>query len=190
MEIGFDLELSQPELKRLAATLGCKDNETPFKFIGHCRAAAREYLDFYINGFCPRPSLQTLEYWLILLIREVFEDRIPREDAVARHFNITSSQSSRLMKNAISRYRNEVTEALQTSIGQILTDRKPGDDASEFTIWIEAKCLADMINQILQDRDKTLPAIAKKRGSTCSYIIKKSSYEALEDFCTEPQHDG
>jgi hypothetical protein len=80
MEIRFELELSQIERQSVADTLGCQDNEVGFEFSRHCACAAREYLDFYIKGPHPRSWNETLEYRFVLLVKNVFNNRIPSED--------------------------------------------------------------------------------------------------------------
>jgi hypothetical protein len=111
MDVRFELEITQLEQQHVAETLGCQDNEIGFQFSRHCACAAREYLDFYIKGVHPRSWNETLEYRFVLLVKNVFDNRIPREDMVARLFKKTTKAASSIMKNAISRYRYELQEA-------------------------------------------------------------------------------
>jgi len=119
-------------------------------------------------------------YRLYLLIKEVFNNRIPDDQKITDLFQTTPSESKSLVRSITSKYQYELKQAIKSTLSDIIRHAvQDHDDENDYLVTVNSTTKIEELNSIIASIDGTLPQISKKRGSVSSYVIKASSYSKL-----------
>lgn len=178
MQIKFDINLEQ-EVEQLTFALECAetDLETVLSLYG-C-AALKEYIQMLLGQRVVRQVADVKEYKLMLLIKEVFGNKIPNEQKIAQIFQITNSQARTLLKFIMAKYPYELAEAIRSSYIDILTGCKQVEEDGDYEVTIDNVSAVEGLNYILARMDGTLPKITRKVGTVSVYKVNIASCEKL-----------
>ncbi|HYM60686.1 MAG TPA: hypothetical protein VEZ11_07320, partial [Thermoanaerobaculia bacterium] len=116
MKITVDLDLSDPETKQLAGTLGCSVKDLPAKLSDSCSAAAEEYARMFLGQKVFTRGSDIQEYRLFLLIRHAFGGSIPDEQHISDLFQTTASQSGSLIRSVMSKFQYELRQVIDATL--------------------------------------------------------------------------
>lgn len=182
--ITISFELSDETLARLEfmfknRTADSFDIDKTLKKLAE--ASLNEYLDM-ITGERFFSRINDLkEYRLFLLIKNLYEGKIPDDAKISALFHVSSASS--FVNSMTAKYKFEMDQILKDKIKDVLKAKETVNDENE--ISIDSKTIADEINRILMNIDGRLPKITKKMGTSSIYSIKNSSLEKLEKYLNQ-----
>ena len=178
------LKLDKQEEKILRERLQCQDDtEFAEKFNTVAAAAVEEYCRMILGQKVFNRATDLREYRLLLLIKTLYHNTIPNEQAVSALFQTTPAESKTLIRSTTSKYKYELKEAVAETLKDIIAEAEPADEKdNKHRVVIKSATQVDELNRILLLKDGTLPKIKKDAGSVSQYIIEASSYEALREY--------
>lgn len=179
MEIKINLELDDEEKEQLSFVLGCELNDLEAKMEPYAKTALIEYLNMFLGRITLTRINDIKEYRLLLLIQEVFKDKIPEEHDISELFHITASQSKSLIKAVLSKNRYPLQGIVKRVLIETLKKANPVGKDGDYEITINNLNVVDEMNRILGEIDGTLPKIVKKQTTIATYLIKASCHEHL-----------
>lgn len=184
MNIQTTLKLDKQEAKILREILQCQDDaEFAEKLNTVAAAAVEEYCRMILGQKVFNRATDLREYRLLLLIKTLYHNTIPNEQAVSALFQTTPAESKTLIRSTTSKYKYELKEAVAETLKDIIAEAEPADEKdNKHRVVIKSATQVDELNRILLLKDGTLPKIKKDAGSVSQYIIEASSYEALCEY--------
>jgi hypothetical protein len=184
MNIQTTLKLDKQEEKILREILQCQDDaEFAEKLNTVAAAAVEEYCRMILGQKVFNRATDLREYRLLLLIKTLYHNTIPNEQAVSALFQTTPAESKTLIRSTTSKYKYELKEAVAETLKDIIAEAEPADEKdNKHRVVIKSATQVDELNRILLLKDGTLPKIKKDAGSVSQYIIEASSYEALCEY--------
>ena len=184
MNIQTTLKLDKQEEKILREILQCQDDaEFAEKLNTVAAAAVEEYCRMILGQKVFNRATDLREYRLLLLIKTLYHNTIPNEQAVSALFQTTPAESKTLIRSTTSKYKYELKEAVAETLKDIIAEAEPADEKdNKHRVVIKSAIQVDELNRILLLKDGTLPKIKKDAGSVSQYIIEASSYEALCEY--------
>lgn len=180
MELTIDVNLSKSEISDLASIFECSPNEVQAMLSKFGTASIREYVSMFLGQKVFKRGTDILEYRLLLMVEEAFNNLIPNENTVSNLFQTTSTESRSLIRSIMSKYQHQLKVAIETSLKGIIKDAKQKSKDADYTVVINSQNLVDELNLILAQVDGSLPLVAKQRGSVSTYVIRPSSYKTLK----------
>lgn len=189
MSIGTELRLTEDERELLAGILHCSADELEETLQPYANAALEEYCRMILGQKVFTRIQDIKEFRLYLLIREVFNNRIPDDQKIADLFQTTPSESRSLVRSIASKYQYELRSAIRSTLREVIENaEKDPENGADWLISVNSSTKIEELNNILGSIDGSLPQIAKKRQTVSSYVIKPSSYTRLcEEFGITPQ---
>ncbi len=186
MHISIDLDLDPREKEQLASILNCNEQDLPTALEPYTIAAIREYAALFLGQRVFTQGADFRSYRLLLLIKEVFKDKIPDEQDVSSLFQTTPSQSRSLLRSVVARYQYELREIVRETLKNVLSRAVKVDESFEITV--SSKNVIDSLNQIVAMRaDGTIPRVMLKSKSVSTYTMQPSTYHCLcEHFGIQP----
>lgn len=184
MNIQTMLKLDKQEEKILREILQCQDDAEFAERLNTVAAAAvEEYCRMILGQKIFNRATDLREYRLLLLIKTLYHNTIPNEQAVSALFQTTPAESKTLIRSTTSKYKYELKEAVAETLKDIIAEAEPADEKdNKHRVVIKSATQVDELNRILLLKDGTLPKIKKDAGSVSQYIIEASSYEALCEY--------
>lgn len=184
MNIQTTLKLDKQEEKILREILQCQDDaEFAEKLNTVAAAAVEEYCRMILGQKVFNRATDLREYRLLLLIKTLYHNTIPNEQAVSALFQTTPAESKTLIRSTTSKYKYELKEVVAETLKDIIAEAEPADEKdNKHRVVIKSATQVDELNRILLLKDGTLPKIKKDAGSVSQYIIEASSYEALCEY--------
>jgi hypothetical protein len=181
MEIKTNIPLTNTEITTLAEILECSPADLPDVLSRYAAAGLREYISMFQGQKVFKRGSDILEFRLLLMIEEAFENLIPDENKVSNLFQTTSTESRSLIRSIMSKYQYQLKVAIESSLKKLITNAKQESKDSDYSIVINSQNLVDECNLMLARIDGSLPLVSKQRGSVSTYLIKPSSYKTLKD---------
>jgi hypothetical protein len=120
------------------------------------------------------------EYRLYLIIKEVFDNKIPDDQKISDLFQTTPTESRALARSIASKYQYELREAINKTLKSIIEKTTKENDKWVFTVNSATK--VEELNRILMSIDGTLPQVKKRRGTVSQYEMENSSYQKLKEY--------
>lgn len=180
MEIKTTINLSKLEISDLANIFECNPSDLPDILSKYAAASLREYISMFVGQKVFKRGSDILEFRLLLMIEEAFENLIPDENKVSHLFQTTSTESRSLIRSIMSKYQYQLKVAIESSLKKIIKDAKQESKDADYAVVINSQNLVDELNLMLAQIDGSLPLVAKQRGSVSTYVIKPSSYKTLK----------
>lgn len=184
MKFTVEMEVDDADLDRLANATGKPKDQLAQIMPGHAESAFREYVEQYLGRRALSRGSDILEHRLHLLIRYAYANQVPTESEVSGLFQTTASQSRALIRNTLSKYRFDLTAALEATVKAVLESaRFKGGD---FLLTVRsAQVLEAMRTKLEQSHPGEAPIVRTPDAST--WTLKRGSYQALcKDFNAKP----
>jgi hypothetical protein len=180
MNIQFELNLEGSERELLAKILEKKPEQLEEVLKDYASAALEEYYRMMLGQKSFGRVQDIKEYRLLLLIKHVFKDSLPSEQQIAALFQITGSASRSLLRNTVAKYQHEMDEIIRNILIEKIKEAKDNDGTS-YCFSTDTTIIIEEMNKLLHKaEEKTHPPVIKKKDTVSSYIIQKSSYNALK----------
>lgn len=175
----MELDFTPEERQQLSQILGCTEDELPDKLKAFSTAATEEYVRMVLGQRVFTRGQDVREYRLYLLIRHVFEGRLPTEQQISDLFQTTTSQSRALLRAVMSKYQYELQDAIQSSLDAALGTASRTSDTEPWILTVDSENVIEALNRRLAAKDGTLPQIVRARNTITTYEIQNSAYRKL-----------
>lgn len=173
------MNLSDPEIDQLAQILDCEKEEVADGLQAFSDAATEEYVRMILGQRVFTRGQDVREYRLYLLIRHVFDGRLPSEQQISDLFQTTTTQSRALLRAVMSKYQYELHDAISATLNAALDDAEHDAETDTWSITVDSENVIDALNRRLASIDGTLPQIVRSRNTITTYEVKNSAYEKL-----------
>lgn len=188
MNLAITIDLSAERKKRLARALECKETELATVLQNYAVAALEEHLSMYEGDKVFTRGSDIHEYRLLLLIKHVFEGRIPDEGAVSRLFQLTATQSRALIRAVMSKYQTTLLPEIDGTLKDVLQRAEVNADSGIASVAIYNQNIVDELNRRLTGLDANHLSVHKKKDSVAVYMLQPASYLALcREFGVAPK---
>jgi hypothetical protein len=175
--ITLNLPLNDEEKAQLAGILHCDAGALDAVLAPYAAAALEEYARMFIGQRVFTRGSDMHEYRLFLLIKQPLEGRIPDEQHVSDLFQTTANQSRSLIRSVIAKYQYELQEAINATLRNAVEAAE--SDGDDWAVTVNSENVVESLNRLIGSIDGSLPQIEKKRGTVCSYVLRRSSYTRL-----------
>jgi hypothetical protein len=185
MELNITIELAADKLAYLKEMInykGTTDAEYKILLGKYCSASIQEYISIIVGDKSFTKMQDINEYRLFLIIKNVFNGIVPSEQLIANLFQIKITTARTLLRNTLSKYQFELRSKLNDSLKKLVKSKTLMKNKKDYQILPDSIISVEELNSRLDSKDKTLPKIEKVQGTVSAYIIKKSSYAALESI--------
>lgn len=182
--------LTDEEREQLAGTLGVDERELGEALVPFAHAGVEELVRMVLGQKVYTRGSDIREYRLLLLIKHVFDGRIPGEAEVSRLFGSTESGSRSLIRSVMSKYQYELSAEIAVSLRELLAGANQEEDGDPYEIVVHSSNLVDELDRRIQSIDGTLPSVKKKRGTASTYKIMPSAYERLTEALAAEDQAG
>jgi len=172
--------LSDEENEFLKGILGCEEQDYENMLSGFASAAFEEYSRMILGQKVYTRISDLKEYRLYLIIREVFENRIPDDQKISDLFQTTPTESKSLTRSIASKYQYELREAFKETLKEIVQNSTQENAKWVFTVNSPTK--VEELNRILMNIDGTLPQVKKRKGTVSQYEMENSSCMKLKEY--------
>lgn len=178
------MELGPDEHSQLLAALGCSSgavNEQEAVIEKFAAAAKEEYVRMALGQKVHTRGSDIREYRLFLLIKNVFNGRLPSEQQICDIFQSTVTQSRSLLRAVMSKYQYELQVITRDSLMDLLmAAKRPGTQTSgPYRVVVDSECMVETLNRRAATIDGTLPQVAKVPRTVGTYEIAESTYARL-----------
>ncbi|WP_146113389.1 MULTISPECIES: hypothetical protein [unclassified Arthrobacter] len=174
--------LSGPEKSQLSDTIGCVQEQLHSHLEKYARAALEEYSRMVLGQKVYTRGSDVREYRLYLLIRYVYDDRLPSEKQICETFQVTSSQARSLLRAVMSKFQYELKTAIDATLLDALNHCVPvaSEDANcDLTFTPESENIVTSLNEILGRLNGNLQPIVRQRHSVNVCEVNRESYQEL-----------
>lgn len=172
--------LSDDENVLLKGILGCSDTNYEKILSDFATAALEEYCRMILGQKVFTRMNDVKEYRLYLIIKEVFDNRIPDDQKISDLFQTTPTESKSLTRSITSKYQYELREAIKETLKKIVLNATKENEKWVFTVNSTTK--VEELNRILMSVDGTLSQVKKKKGTVSQYQMDNSSYLKLKEY--------
>ena len=180
MNINFEIpDLETRETELLKSIFQCDEINLTLRLNLIATAAFEEYRKMILGQKVFTRGRDIQEYRLYILIKYLYEGRIPEEQKICDLFQITASESRSLMRSIMSKYQYDLRDCITQSIIEEIKKIQKAEHAEYYRLSIQNQYIRDELNRILGSIDTSLPIIEKEKGTISTYIIKSSSYQEL-----------
>jgi hypothetical protein len=179
MGIQMLIDLEEKDATQLAATLECKVSELDEKLEKYSVAATEEYVQMILGQKVWLRGADFREWRLLLIIRHVFDGKLPSESTISSLFQTTTTQSRGLLRSVMSKFAHELHGGIHESLRETISSAKQESPMGPWSVTVDSENIIEALNRELVSIDGTLPPVSKKRGSVITYEIMNSSYEKL-----------
>jgi hypothetical protein len=178
LDLSFELPLNDDEERQLAGILRTTPDQMAQALTPVALAATQEYVRMFLGQKVFTRGSDILEYRLFLLVKEVFNNKVPDEQRISDLFQVTANGSRSLTRSVLSKYQYELHDAVHRSLNDTVDAAVPGENG-DYEVAVYNEGITESLNRMLGSEDSTLPPIGKKRGTVCTYVIKPSAYQCL-----------
>lgn len=183
INIQTTIELSEDEAQALKEVLADEEHALfQDKLNKVASAAVEEYCRMILGQKVLGRANDIREYRLRLLIKTLYNNTIPSEQAVSALFQTTSSESKALIRSTALKYKYELKEALHATLKGIIKKAENTDQDGMHYVIIDSPAQVDELNRILLSENGIVPKIKKDLRTLSQYIITESSYAILKDY--------
>lgn len=179
IELAVEMTVDDDEARQLATALGADVANLGVALTPAAEAALAEYVRMFLGQKVFTRGSDILEYRLFLLIKHVFQNRIPDEQQICDLFQTTATRSRSLVRSVMSKYQYELKSAIQESVAELLRGAEELEDDEDLEVSIFNDNLVEAMNRMLASEDGSLPPVSKKRGTVTTYVIKPSARQEL-----------
>ncbi|MGI6783064.1 MAG: hypothetical protein ACOX5A_02460 [Aminivibrio sp.] len=172
--------LSDDENEFLKGILGCTEENYEKMLSGFASAAFEEYCRMILGQKVYTRISDLKEYRLYLIIKEVFDNRVPDDQKISDLFQTTPTESRSLTRSIASKYQYELREAIKETLKTIIEQSTKENAKWFFTVNSPTK--VEELNRILMSIDGRLPQVKKKKGTVSQYEMDNSSYTKLKEY--------
>ena len=176
----IEIPLSDLEKSQLAMILGANPQDLQAKLEAVAKAAIQEYIRMFLEQKVFTRGSDFQEYRLYLLIRELFNNFVPSEQQVCALFQVTTNGARSMIRSVLSKYQYDLHSAYSASLARILDEAQSLEDGDDYEVVVHAQSLIDGLNRTLAEKNGALPAIARKKGTVSTYVIRPSSCDELK----------
>lgn len=141
------------------------------------KAALYEYLKMIVEGGMPGRADEIKQDRLLYLIQNYFEDTLPTEMQISTIFQLTKSQSTTLLKNTVSRFRQKLEPVITNTMKQVIALAVYSEPS--YLVVIHSDVVRNELNMLIMQNEPTFKPIARKKGSAGQFIISEDSYGLL-----------
>lgn len=183
MEVNINLDhfVGENESRVLTGVLGCQnEEELKEKLTGISIAAIYEYLEMLLGKQMPTRANEMRERRLYLLLKHYFQTRFPSEAEVSSMFQLTESDSRRLLRNVRTKFRFELENELLNTIRSTLqsaTQHSGGD----YRVVITSENILEELKQKVSVIAAELDQIQKVKNSAGVFVIPEDTFNCLCD---------
>ncbi len=195
MNINFELDLRGEEQELLKNILEIETDNPPQRPIGTAnreladkisvisKAASYEYVRMILGQKIFTRGQDIKEFRLFMLIKYLFNGKIPDEQTITTLFQTTTSESKSLLRSVLAKYQYELRESINETIKDILGNRLTRHELEEGEIIYYTSNIplniVDEMNKLLSGINGALTQISKKRGALNTFEIAEDAYTAL-----------
>jgi hypothetical protein len=182
MPVTFDPVLTEPDRQQLGDILGLSSQQLDAKLISLARAATAEYIEQFLGRKVFTRGSDIREYRLYLLIRHVFDERIPSEDQVSALFQTTTSQSRALIRAVLSKYQYELVTAREATLKaavEAIAQPQNAPASSDWSLDGQSDYVIEALNAAIGRLDGTLTRLIRSQGTAASYVVRPATRTAL-----------
>jgi hypothetical protein len=173
------MELNIDETKQLAATFGCEGTNLDSQIAKYSAAAQEEYVRMILGQRVFTRGRDILEYRLYLLIKNVFDGRLPSDQQISSLFQTTTTQSRGLLRAVMSKYQYELQDAIRGTLREVLRTARNDPNSDDHLIIVDSENVIEGLNRQIIAIDGTLRQVTKLRNSASTYVIAADSYTEL-----------
>lgn len=180
MDVNLNLDeiIGEEEKRVLRSVLECgTDQELQEALTKIGKAALYEYLDMILGRQLPTRADEMRERRLFHLLKHYFIGRIPTEAEVSSLFQLTDSDSRRLVRNVRTKFRFELEEEIINITRAIL--RRGRAHNGDYRVVITSNNILEELKQKVSVIAPELNQIHKVANSTCVYNIPEDTFLRL-----------
>ncbi|WP_413484286.1 hypothetical protein [Morganella psychrotolerans] len=141
------------------------------------KAALCEYLKMIVEGGMPGRADEMKQDRLLYLIQNYFGNTLPTEMQISTIFQLTQSQSTTLLKNTVSRFRQKLEHIITSTMKQVIELAVYSEPS--YLVVINSDVVRDELNMLITQNEPTFNPIARKKGSAGQFVISEDSYRLL-----------
>ena len=141
------------------------------------KAALYEYLKMIVEGGMPGRADEIKQDRLLYLIQNYFEYTLPTEMQISTIFQLTKSQSTTLLKNTVSRFRQKLEHVITNTMKQVIELAVYSEPS--YLVVINSDVVRNELNMLITQNEPTFNPIARKKGSAGQFVISDDSYGLL-----------
>ncbi|MNE04405.1 hypothetical protein D3C80_969340 [compost metagenome] len=172
---GQAFERDQKEL--IKKTLKIADPDVNQALQKIAKASLTEYLTMLVEGGMPNRADEAKQDRLLYLIQSYFGSNLPTESQISTIFQLTQSQSKTLLKNTVSRFRNQLDDLLRNTMRSVVESAEHANEV--FRVVISSDVIRDELNMLITQSEPTFKPIIKRKGSAGLYEISEDSHALL-----------
>ena len=180
MQISFTIDadaFEQEQKEPVKKTLRIGDAEIAHALERIAKASLTEYLKMLVEGGMPSRADEAKQDRLLYLIQSYFGQTLPTESQISTIFQLTQSQSKTLLKNTVSRFRNQLDDILQHSMRAVIQSAEHAQNV--FLVVISSDVIRDELNMLITQNEPTFKPITKRKGSAGQLEISEDSHALL-----------
>lgn len=180
MQISFTIDaqaFEQEQKEPVKKTLKISDTEIAHALQRIAKASLTEYLKMLVEGSMPSRADEAKQDRLLYLIQSYFGQTLPTESQISTIFQLTQSQSKTLLKNTVSRFRNQLDEILQHSMRAVIESAEHAQTV--YLVVISSDVIRDELNMLITQNEPTFKPIIKRKGSAGQFEISEDSHALL-----------
>ena len=113
MDIKFEIQTDPQERSLLLSILNCTDNELNARLNKLAIAAFEEFRKMILGQKVFTRGKDMMEYRLFLLIKFLFDGKIPDEQSTCALFQVTANESRSLVRSIMSKYQYELRDTIR-----------------------------------------------------------------------------
>jgi hypothetical protein len=188
MDVVATLDIHSGDERDLAAILQCEGEELHDRLSPYASAALHEMVEMILGKRVFTRGADILEHRLLLLTLHAFDGRVPDEQKVCSLFQTTASSGRALIRSVMSKYQYQLKAAIRLSLKELLEGA--ANEGDVLTVPVRNRYLVEELNRELAEINTDLPSVRRRRGTTGTYVIPLSSYDALcERLGAEARHE-
>jgi hypothetical protein len=174
------MDFTDAEKAQLAATFGCAPTALTAEVARYTAAAQEEYLRMILGQRVFTRGEDIRAYRLLLMIRHVFNNRLPSEQQVSALFQTTVTQSRTLLRSVLAKYQYELQDTIVATLKDVLAAARPdvNDDQAQ-RLDIDNTNVVEALNRRISSLDGSLSLVVKVQGTGAEYVITKSSFDKV-----------
>lgn len=167
------------ERRQLESALDCNASELSAKLRKVTEAAREEYQSMMLGQKVFSRGQDIREYRLFLLIKHLFDGKLPTERAISNLFQATASQSRSLLRAVLSKYRYELDEGLFETLKDIVRRANRAGPDGEWLFATDSEAQIEALNRSIEGINPQLTQVGRRARTVGTYEIANATYEAL-----------
>jgi hypothetical protein len=180
-EIIADLDAEDRE--RLCQTLNLPppvtDNALAEALVPFAQAALAEYIDQMTGRQLPGRMRDFEQLRLLYMARWVFGGQLPDPDRVGGLFQKSSNEAKTLVRNTSTRYRHDLSKAMNDAAWNVLVTRSQGAGEDIWNVEVRDLALVEHMQEAVRRGPGNPLGIQKSKDEMHVYSIDKATMTAL-----------